>query len=82
MLFTLKITTNENELNIPYTSIEECMDDIGLRVLFDEGHVNHCSIWTNQQRITAREITKWDTLLSQLTSNSSTILRNRKSQNG
>ena len=77
ILFILKINTDEGDYEMPYSSIEDGMDDIGLKVLFDNNKVTSCSIWSNNQRITARNITKWDVLYNQLVSNASTILRKK-----
>ena len=72
--FTVKLTLCNQQYDIEYVGIDECLADIGLKGILD-GRTAKCSLWTGSLRITARDITTWDQLVSQLISNGSTLLR-------
>ena len=72
-LFYLRIFNDaEEDFFIPYQSIEDCLDDKSLNVLFKNNYMSH--VYQNDQRISGRTITNTDTLRDILISNSTLIL--------
>jgi hypothetical protein len=79
-LFTIVIELGpESKRTIGYDSIKECLDDVGLRTLFDNGMVVSAQIRKGSQRVAAlpEALVSWKRFEDQVVSNSTTLLRTR-----
>ena len=75
-LFVIKLSVGDKQYNIPYESIDECLNDIALKIILEEPN-SSCSIfYFNGNRLT-RDVYSWDGLKRQLVSNSTIILRQK-----
>jgi hypothetical protein len=73
--FRVQIEVRGETTAIDYESLDSCLADYGLRVLFDEGFVSECEVWCQGKRITALPFCTWNRFKENLISNSPTILK-------
>lgn len=66
---------DEGEREVPYRSMEQLLEDAGMRALFDGGLVQKCTIYAGDARIAGLGIASWDRLKDAVASNSAAILR-------
>ena len=72
----LRLELSTEQVNIPYNSLEGCLTDNGLKVLFNEGLVTKCTVFCGDKRITGLPMMDWSTLHRQVKSNETAILQN------
>jgi len=77
-LFTIKIELNTGEkFEINYFSIDEFLEDNGLKSMLDGDLVTRCGVYRKDKRITAIPIMSWDRLKDAVVSNSTLILKGK-----
>lgn len=63
------------EHRIRYGTVDECLLDSGLQALFDDGVVEKCEIWRNEQRITGipKILATWDQFQDRIKAHQKTL---------
>lgn len=72
-LFTIHLDLPEGGHSVEYESIAACLHDPGLRTLLEAGDAT-AAIRVGRLTVTAKPITTWEELTSQVAKNASTIL--------
>lgn len=73
--FIIRTKLGDEVHDFPYATVNEALQDRGLRAAFDCDHVTKCSVHTRTLRVTAGPITTWEALAQQLERNRSTLER-------
>ena len=74
-LFTVRLKlAGIGAVHLDYQTINECLVDGGLEVLFGDGLIGTCAIYCGDTRITAPPTMSWARFREHLISNSSAIL--------
>lgn len=77
-LFTVNVELINGQVEvIPYTTIDELLNDIGLKALFETQLVGGCSVYCGEKRITSHPQMTWGRLREQIVANSVVILERR-----
>lgn len=74
-MFCVKTTVCGEDHDFIYSTVEECLRDDPLRLLFSEGHVEACVIVQDGRRVGAPAFMTWERFSETLLSNAKTILR-------
>ena len=61
-----------------YLSIDNCLNDIGLKGLFNDDRVEECTIKSNDKLITKLPFTTWEYFTNRLASISHSLLSNHE----
>jgi len=77
-LFTINVDFPDNlSGGFNYTTLVSCLDDRGLRALFDDGLIRGCTILKDDRRVTALPATDltWARFTTQIRNNATELLQ-------
>ena len=75
-IMKIKLELGDESIDIGYKTLNECLSDVGLKALFNDGLVTKCSVYCGDKRITGLPMIGWDWLKERVVANSTTILHN------
>lgn len=75
-LFELVLEVEDKSIELSYSSIADCLNDLSLRKLFDDEHVKKCLISNcDSVRVAGIPFMSWESFIDRLISNSTSLYR-------
>ena len=73
-IMQIELEFGSERVGIGYDTLDECLSDIGLQALFNDGLITKCTVYCGDKRITGLPLMDWDRLQERVVSSSTAIL--------